>query len=79
MAKEAAPPLIFHWLHEYSGQSRHLIRKDGRFEQGGTTMSDVHLKDVKDDLTHEPAWVYLYGLIFVGIVVFALLMGGFMG
>lgn len=41
-------------------------------------MSDVHLKDVKDDLTHEPAWVYLYGLIFIGIVAFALIMGGFM-
>ena len=41
-------------------------------------MSDVHLKDVKDDLTHEPAWVYLYVLIFLGIVAFALFMGGFM-
>jgi hypothetical protein len=39
-------------------------------------MSDIHLKD---DLTHEPAWVYLYAAIFIGIVVFALLMGGFMG
>jgi hypothetical protein len=41
-------------------------------------MSDVHLKDVKDDLIHEPAWVYLYGLFLIGIVAFALFMGGFM-
>ncbi len=39
-------------------------------------MRDVHLKD---DLTHEPAWVYLYAAIFIGIVAFALLSGGFMG
>lgn len=24
-------------------------------------MSDLHLKDLKDELTHEPGWVYLYG------------------
>jgi hypothetical protein len=42
-------------------------------------MSDVHLKDVKDDLTHEPGWVYWYGAIFIGIVAFALMMGGFVG
>lgn len=42
-------------------------------------MSHLHVKDVKDELTHEPGWVYLYGAIFLGIVVFALLSGGFMG
>ena len=41
-------------------------------------MSNVHLKDVKDDLTHEPEWVYVYIAIFIGIVSFALYMGGFM-
>ena len=41
-------------------------------------MSELHLKDVKDEITHEPGWVYLYGVIFIGIVAFALFMGGFM-
>jgi hypothetical protein len=35
--------------------------------------------DIKDELKHEPAWVYLYAAIFIGIVAFALLSGGFMG
>jgi hypothetical protein len=39
----------------------------------------VHLKDVKDDITHEPPWVYLYAALFIGIVAFALLSAGFMG
>ena len=42
-------------------------------------MSNLHLKDVKDDLTHEPSWVYLYAALFIGIVAFALLSAGFMG
>jgi len=42
-------------------------------------MSDLHLKDVKDDLTHEPGWVYLYAVILIGIVAFAFYFGGFMG
>jgi hypothetical protein len=42
-------------------------------------MSDLHLKDVKDDLTHEPGWVYLYAALFIGIVAFALYSAGFMG
>lgn len=41
-------------------------------------MSELHLKDLKDEITHEPGWVYLYGVILVGIVAFALYMGGFM-
>ncbi len=41
-------------------------------------MSDLHLKDVKNDLTHEPGWVYLYGAILIGIVGFAFYFGGFM-
>jgi len=38
-------------------------------------MREVHLKD---DITHEPAWVYLYAAIFIALVAFALLSGGFM-
>lgn len=29
-------------------------------------MSDLHLKDVKDDLIHEPGWVYLYAALLSG-------------
>ena len=42
-------------------------------------MSDLHLKDIKDDLTHEPPWVYLYAVLLIGIIAFALLSAGFMG
>jgi len=35
--------------------------------------------DIKDELKHEPAWAFLYAAFFIGIVVFALLSGGFMG
>ena len=42
-------------------------------------MSDLHLKDIKDDLTHEPPWVYLYAVRLIGIIAFALLSAGFMG
>jgi hypothetical protein len=39
-------------------------------------MRDFH---IKDELKSEPAWAFLYAAFFVGIVVFALMMGGFMG
>jgi hypothetical protein len=50
-----------------------------RFHIRRCSMSDLHLKDVRDDLTHEPPWVYLYAALFIGIVAFALLSAGFMG
>lgn len=34
---------------------------------------------IMDELKSEPAWAFLYAAFFIGIVVFALLSGGFMG
>ncbi len=42
-------------------------------------MSHLHIKDVKDELKSEPGWAYMYAAFFIGIVVFALMVGGFMG
>ena len=41
-----------------------------------TAMRQLH---VMDELKSEPAWAFLYAAFFIGIVVFALLSGGFMG
>ncbi len=39
-------------------------------------MREVH---ILDELKSEPMWAYLYAAFFIGIVVFALMSGGFMG
>ena len=36
----------------------------------------IHLKDVRDDLTHEPGWVYLYGALLSGVDGSLRLFGG---
>jgi hypothetical protein len=41
-----------------------------------TVMRQMH---IMDELKSEPAWAFLYAAFFIGIVVFALLSGGFMG
>jgi hypothetical protein len=75
MAKECST-----YYHESNieGGPDTLLRKMGD-QTRRCFMSDLHLKDVKDDLIHEPGWVYLYAALFIGIVAFALYSGGFMG
>lgn len=38
----------------------------------------VHIKDIKDELKSEPSWAWLYAAFFIGIVAFAVMVGGFM-
>lgn len=33
--------------------------------------------DIREELQSEPSWAYLYAAFLIGIVVFALMMGGF--
>ncbi len=39
-------------------------------------MRQVH---IMDELKENPGWVFLAGAFFIGIVVFALMTGGFIG
>lgn len=41
-----------------------------------SAMREVH---IMDELKSEPGWAFLYAAFFIGIVVFALMSGGFMG
>jgi hypothetical protein len=40
-------------------------------------MQHIHMKDIKDELKSEPTWAYVYAAFFLGMVVFAVVMGGF--
>jgi hypothetical protein len=73
----SASPSIRIFANTEDGQNTQ-VQETARSSKEVTAMHGVHLKDIKDELRSEPTWAWLYAAFLVGIVVFALLSGGFM-